>query len=178
MKTKGVKMSRMSRILLLLFLVVFVLACNFVTRPIDQAQEAVETVQSIATAMPIETLQALPSAMPDMPNIEMPTGMPDFGDVTNPQDEPLTDWNGIPVFPSATSGGESSGMYSYKADATVTEVVDYYKAEMTKLGWNEFFVMPDTGSGALLTYEKDGKTATITITTTGEGEVLVFLVNQ
>lgn len=171
-------MSRMSRVLLLLFLVVFALACNFVTQPISDAQEAVETVQSLATAMPIETLQAIPSAMPDLPNIEIPTGMPDIGDVTNPQDEPLTEWNGIPVFPSATTGGESSGMYSYKATAEVTEVVDYYKSEMTKLGWNEFFVMPDTGSGALLTYEKDGQTATITITSTGDGEVLVFLVNQ
>ena len=171
-------MSRTSKLFIGLFMVVSILACNFITRPIDQAQEAVETVQSLATAIPIETLQAIPSAMPDMPNIEMPTGMPDFGDVTNPQDEPLTDWNGIPVFPSATAGGESSGMYSYKAKAEVTDVVDYYKSEMTKLGWNEFFVMPDTGSGALLTYEKDGKTATITVTTTGNGEVLVFLVNQ
>jgi len=171
-------MSHTSKLFIGLFVVVFILACNFIARPIDQAQEAVETVQSLATAIPIETLQAIPSAMPDMPNIEMPTGMPDFGDVTNPQDEPFTDWNGIPVFPSATAGGETSGMYSYKAKAEVTEVVDYYKSEMTKLGWNEFFVMPDTGSGALLTYEKDGRTATITVTTTGDGDVLVFLVNQ
>lgn len=171
-------MSRKSKVLLLLLSAIFVLACSLVTRRVDQVQQAVETVQSLATAMPIETLQALPSSMPEMPNIEMPTGMPDFGDVTNPQDEPLSDWNGIPVFPSATAGGESSGMYSYKAKAEVTELVDYYKAEMIKLGWNEFFVMPDTGSGALLTYEKDGKNATITISSSGEGEVLVFLVNQ
>jgi len=171
-------MPHQSKALLLMVTGFFVLACSLVTRPIDQAQQAVETVQSLATAMPIETLQAIPSAMPDLPNIEIPTGMPDIGDVTNPQDEPLSEWNGIPVFPSATAGGESSGMYSYKATAEVTEVVDYYKSEMTKFGWNEFFVMPDTGSGALLTYEKDGRTATITITSTGDGEVLVFLVNQ
>ena len=130
-------MSRISKALLLLLTGVFVLACSLVTRPINEAQKAVETVQSLATAMPIETLQAIPSSMPDMPNIEMPTGMPDFGDVTNPQDEPLADWNGIPVFPSATAGGESSGMYSYKAKAIITEVFDYYKSEMTKLGWKE-----------------------------------------
>ena len=168
-------MSRVLKALLFLFAGVFVLACNLVTRPINQAQEAVETVQSLATAIPIETLQAFPSAMPD---IEMPTGMPDLGNVTNPQDEPLTEWNGIPVFPSATTGGESSGMYSYKAAAEATEVVDYYKSVMIKLGWNELFGIPDTGSGALLNYDKDGQAAIITITTTGEGEVLVFLVNQ
>ena len=170
-------MSRNSKILLLLFLVVFVLACNFVTRPIDQAQEVVETVQSLATAIPIETLQAIPSSMPDIPNIEMPTGMPDFGNVADPQGEPLSEWNGLPVMPSATTGEESTGFYSYKADATVTEALDYYKAELTNLGWTEFFTMPDTGTGALLTYEKDEHLTTITITSSDDG-VLVLMTYQ
>jgi len=167
-------MSRVSKVLLLLFVVVFVLACNFITRPIDQAQEAVETVQSLATAIPVETLRALPSVMPD---IEMPTGMPDIGGVTDPQGEPLSEWNGIPIMPSATSGGESAGIYSFKADATVTEVFDYYKTELVNLGWAELFAMADTGSGALLTYEMGDHLVTITITTDGDG-ALVFLTYQ
>jgi hypothetical protein len=56
-------------------------------------------------------------------------------------------------------------------------VFDYYKAEMTSLGWNEFFSMPETGSGALLTYEKDSHMVTVTITTDGAG-ALVFLTYQ
>jgi len=167
-------MSRVSRILLLLLVVVFVLACNFITRPIDQAQEAVETVQSLATAIPVETLQALPSVMPE---IEMPTGMPDIGDVIDPQGEPLSEWNGIPIIASATSGGESDGIYSFKADATVTEVFDYYKTELENLGWTELFAMADTGSGALLTYEMGNHLVTITIATDGDG-ALVFLTYQ
>jgi hypothetical protein len=176
-------MSRISRVLLLTVVLVFVLACNFITRPLDQAQQAVETVQSIATALPIETLQAFPSALPEievptgMPDIGMPTGMPDFGNMADPKDPPLTEWNGIPVIPSATSGNESSGVYSFKAAATTSEVLEYYKNEMPKLGWNEFFSMPDTGSGALLTFEKDNGLATITITASGDG-VLVFLTSQ
>lgn len=171
-------MSRVSKSVLFLALLFFVLACSFVTQPISDAQEAVETVQSLATTIPIETLQAFPSAMPD---IEIPTGMPDVpgvGNVTDPQDPPLTEWNGIPVMPAATAGSDSSGMYTYKANATTTEVYDYYKVEMTKLGWTEFFTMPDTGSGALLTYEKENRTATITITAGAEGETLVFLIYQ
>ena len=166
-------MSHISRVLLLVLLIVFMLACNFVTRPLNQAQEAVETVQSLATAIPVETLQAFPSVIP---NID-PSAMPDFENMADPQSEPLSEWNGIPIMPAATAGDESTGVYSYKADATVTEVFDYYKAEMVVQGWTEFFSMPATGSGALMTFEKDDHLATITITSEGNG-VLVFLTYQ
>lgn len=154
--------------------VLFALACNFVTRPFNEAQQAVETVQSLATAMPLETLQALPSALPDL---GIPTGMPDIGNMADPKDAPLSEWNGIPVIPSATAGNEASGIYSFKAAATPTEVFDYYKAEMVKLGWEEFFSMPDTGSGAILTFQKEPNLATITVTADGDGS-LVFLTYQ
>lgn len=164
-------MSRISRVLLLISLIVFTLACNFITQPINQAQEAVETVQSLATALPIETLQSFAT-------IEaLPSAMPDIGNAMDPQGAPLPEWNGIPVIPSATSGEETGGIYSFKTTATVKEVFEYYKAEMTNLGWNEFFSMPETGSGALLTYEKDDRLVTITITTDGTGS-LVFLTYQ
>lgn len=166
-------MSRISRVLLLVLLIVFMLACNFVTRPLNQAQDAVETVQSLATAIPLETLQAFPSAIP---NID-PSAIPNLENMADPQSEPLSEWNGIPIMPAATAGDESTGIYSYKADATVTEVFDYYKAEMVAQGWTEFFSMPDTGSGALMTFEKDDHLATITITSEGNG-VLVFLTYQ
>jgi len=170
-------MSRISRVLLLLFLVVFALACNFVTQPFNDAQDAVETVQSLATAMPFETLQALPSAIPQETLEALPSAIPDFENLADPAGAPLTEWNGIPIMSSATSGTESTGIYSFKADATVTDAFDYYKAEMEALGWNEFFAMPDTGSGALLTYDKEDRLVTITITADGDG-VLVFLTYQ
>ena len=170
-------MSRISKFLLLLFVVVFVLACNFVTQPISDAQQAVETVQSLATALPIETLKALPSAIPVETLEAIPSEIPDFGNAVDPQGEPLAEWNGIPIPPSATSGEETAGLYSFKADATTADLFEYYKTEMTGLGWNEFFAMQDTGSGALLTYEKDNNVVTITITTDGDG-ALVFLTYQ
>lgn len=170
-------MSRISRVLLLILLIVFALACNFITQPINQAQEAVETVQSLATALPIETLQSFVTALPLATIEALPSAMPDIGNAMDPQGAPLPEWNGIPIIPSATSGDETGGIYSFKTTATVKEVFDYYKAEMTNLGWNEFFSMPETGSGALLTYEKDDRLVTITITTDGTGS-LVFLTYQ
>lgn len=170
-------MSRVSKLLLFTSLIVFALACNFFTQPISDAQEAVETVQSLATALPLETLQSFATAIPFSTLEAIPSALPDIGNVTDPQGEPLSEWNGVPIMPAATAGEESTGLYSYKADATVTEVFDYYKAEMAALGWTEFFSVPDTGAGALLTYQKDDAMVTITITSDGDG-ALVLLTGQ
>lgn len=170
-------MSRISRVLLLISLIVFTLACNFITQPINQAQEAVETVQSLATALPIETIQSFATALPLATIEALPSAMPDIGNAMDPQGAPLPEWNGIPIISSATSGEETGGIYSFKADATVSEAFDYYKTEMVNLGWTEFFSMPETGSGALLTFEKDSRLATITISSNGDG-ILVFLTYQ
>lgn len=167
-------MSRVSKILLLVFVAVFALACNFVTQPINDAQQAVATVQSLATALPIETLKALPSAIPVSTLEAIPSEIPDFGNLANPQGEPLSEWNGIPIMPTATAGEESSGLYSFKANSTVAEVLDYYKTEMGKLGWTEAFSMPDTGGTALLSYEKDNNVVLITITENGDGSLVVL----
>jgi hypothetical protein len=157
---------------------VFVLACSLVTKPFDNAQNAVQTAQSFATSLPIETLQALATSIPVETLEALPSAMPDIQNAVDPQGKPVSDWNGIPVIPSATAGQESSGLYSFKATATTKEVFDYYEAEMTKLGWTSLFNMPDTGSGALLSYQKDNHMATVTITKESDTVSLVFLTYQ
>ncbi|MBK9927379.1 MAG: hypothetical protein IPP66_19085 [Anaerolineales bacterium] len=171
-------MSRTSRVLLLLIPLVFVLACSLVSKPFNEAQNAVETAQSFATSMPIETLQALATSMPVETLQALPSAMPDIQNAVDPQGTPVQDWNGIPVIPSAFTGEETSIGYSFKANATTKEVFDYYEAEMTKLGWTALFNLPDTGSGALLSYQKDNHTTTVTITKETDTSSLVFLAYQ
>lgn len=82
-------MSRVSKIALFMFVIVFALACNFVTGPLNEAQEAVETVQSLATAMPMETLQSIATTIPVETLEAIPSEMPDFENLADPQGEPL-----------------------------------------------------------------------------------------
>src|SRR5215204_6034496 len=121
---KEIYMSRLSKSLLLVTLIVFILACNTVTKPFNDAQNGIETVQSLATALPLETLQAVSSAMPN------------FGDMFNPQGEPVSEWNGIPVMSQATAGQEfaESNTYSFRADATVKTATDFYNEVMVNAG--------------------------------------------
>ena len=172
-------MSRLSRFLLVATLLVFALACNFVTQPIRDAQQAVNTVQSVASALPLETIQAFATSMP----IETLVGtaqavaseMPDFGNMFNPEGQPVSEWNGVPIMSQATAGQEhDANNYSFKFMGTAKEAQDFYDAQMSELGWSSMFSMPGDENGAVLAFQKDSKILTITIVTT-EGSTVVVL---
>ena len=183
-------MSRQTRFITLTVLVLFVLACNAVTQPFNQAKDLAGTAQAIATAMPIQTLQSLATqvatqipagtieAFPSMfPSLEaIGTSMPNIQGYFDPQGTPVSEWNDIPVMPQATAGQEfkESNTYSYNVDASVKEVQDYYKAELEKLGWTSSFNMPGNDTVAVELFQKDSSFLTVTITERN-GTVIVLL---
>lgn len=183
-------MTRFTKSLALIILVLFVLACNAVTQPFNQAQDLAATAQSIASAMPMETLQSLATqistavpmetleALPSLaPSLEaVGSQIPDFGNFFNPEGTPVSEWNGVPVMPQATAGQEftDSNTYSFKVDATIQEVQDYYNTELEKLGWSSSFTMPGNDTVAVLTYQKENSFLTVTITDI-DGSVVVLL---
>lgn len=176
-------MSRLSKFLSLTIVVVFLLACNFVTEPIRDAQDLAETAQSVTTLIPIETLQALPSAIPVETLQALPSAIPTFealatafGNYFDPQGAPVQEWRGIPIMPQATAGQEfdENNTYSFKVNATVQEVQNFYNEQLAALDWTQPFSFPLEGDGGLMFFEKDGVNLTITITSL-EGSVVVLL---
>ena len=176
-------MSRLPKPLLLTVIVIFLLACNFVTEPFRDAQDLAQTAQSMTTLIPIETLQALPSAIPAETLQALPSAIPTveafataFGNVFDPQGVPVQEWRGIPVMPQATSGQEfsDSDTYSFKTNATVQEVQDFYSEQLATLGWSQPFSFPLEDEGGLMFFEKDGTSLTITVTAS-EGSLVVLL---
>ena len=162
-------MSRVSKFLLLIVLIVFVLACNFIPQQVKDVQNLAGTAESIASALPIETLQALPSALPtDLPNL-------DEYNFFNPEGAPLSEWNGIPIMPGATVGQEfNEYTYSFKINSSVEDAVAYYKGELVKLGWNASFDLPVEGEGGIMLYSKEDSLLTLTFTFV-DGETTVIL---
>ena len=179
-------MSRLSKYLLLTILILFVLACNAVTQPIQDARNLAETAQSFATAMPIETLQALGTQLPIetlqalpsvAPTLEaLASALPDFGNYFNPEGTPVSVWNEIPVMPQATAGQEFSdtNTYSFKVDATLEDARNFYDAQLPTLGWTSFFNLPADANGSVQVFQKDNSVLTITIVDT-DGSVVVIL---
>lgn len=180
-------MSRIAKSILLLILVLLILACSTITRPLNQAQDLAATAQSLATVMPVETLKAVVTqipvgtleALPSMaPSLEaLGTGMPDFQGYFDPQGTPVFEWKGVPVMPQATAGQEfpEGSTYSYKVDATVKEVQDYYNTELEKLGWTSTFNMPGGEDVAVQVYQKDNNFLTVSVMTNVSREVVVIL---
>ena len=179
-------MSRFNKFLSLSILIVFILACNTVTQPISDVQDLAGTAESIASSLPMETLQALASEIPIETLRALPSAVPSFealasqlapiGDMFNPQGTPDSEWNGIPVMPQATAGQDfpDTRSYSFKADATVKEAEDFYKAELETLGWSSLVNMPSDANGAILIFNKDSSTLTITIAES-DGAIVVIL---
>ena len=179
-------MSHLSKYLLVSLIVLFVLACNFVTQPVRDVQNLAGTAESIASSIPIQTLRALPSSIPmetlqalpsTIPTFEaLASAMPDFENFFNPQGTPVQEWKGIPIMPQATVGQEFSenNTYSFKANITTKEVQDFYHEKLTALGWNQPFNMPNEGDTVILLFQKDSSLLTITVTSQ-EGSVVVIL---
>ena len=175
-------MSRLSKFIMLLGLIVFVLACNFVTQPIQDVQNIAGTAQSFATVLPIETLQAFASAIPAETLQALPSALPtlqslatDFGNFFNPQGTPVSEWNGIPIMPQATAGQEfDANNYSFKATATTKEAQDFYNAQLTTLGWTQSFSMPGGAEAAIMLFQKEDKILTITITSQESSTVVIL----
>jgi hypothetical protein len=179
-------MSRLSKILSVFVVVVFVLACNFVTQPVKDVQNLAETAQALGTAFPIETLQALGSAIPAetlqalpsaMPTFEaLASAMPDFGSFFNPEGTPVQEWKGIPVMPEATAGQEFSenNTYSFRANVMAQQVQEFYNEKLIALGWTQPFSFPIEDAGGILVFQKDDSILTLTITSS-EGSTVVIL---
>ena len=164
-------MSRLSKVLLLVLVLVFILACNTVTKPIGDAQNVASTAQAFASSMPLETLQSITTALPmqtlealpsSMPAIE--TAMPNIENMFNPKGTPVSTWKDIPIMDGATAGQEfSDSSYSFATPSTPTDVQTFYTAKMKDLGWSSLFGSSVTNDGGLLLFQKDKSLLTVTI---------------
>ena len=173
---KEISMSRLTKYLSLLILVLFVLACNAVTQPIQDAQNIASTAQSFATAVPVDTLRALASQIPEGTLEALPSAIPDFEGFFNPEGTPVSEWRGIPIMSQATAGEEfaDSNTYSFKVDATIKEAQDFYSAELESLGWSSLFSMPGNDTASVQAFQKENNVLTVTITEVNDSVVVML----
>ncbi len=163
-------MSRLFKTSLIVMIVIFLLACSLVTNPINDVKNTASTAQafasdvsSFASAMPIETLQSLATTVPIGTIEALPSEIAQFGDYFNPQGTPVSEWNGIPIMPQATAGQEfDASNYSFRHTGAVKDAVDFYNNALTTAGWSPVATTSDE-QGALLIYSMDGKYLTVTV---------------
>ncbi|MBV6467902.1 MAG: hypothetical protein PGMFKBFP_03275 [Anaerolineales bacterium] len=172
-------MKNLRKLLVTIPVLVFILACQAVTRPFDQAKNTASTAAAFATQAgsfvtqasgfateiaPFETLMPNPSAMPELPS----------GNPLDPKSPPLSEWKGIPIMPQASAGEELEGMYTFKVAADSKEIQDFYDKQLTDLGWESSFSMPVAGTSMFL-FTKGDQVLTITVMPSDAGGAIVML---
>lgn len=94
----------------------------------------------------------------------------------NPEGEPASDWQGIPVMPGALAGQEVEDGYSFTTRATAQDVQQYYEAELGKLGWELFAQTEGKNSSQMLIFT-NGDSGTLSVSIiVKDDELLVLLV--
>ncbi|MCC6499917.1 MAG: hypothetical protein IT313_06580 [Anaerolineales bacterium] len=162
-------MSRILKVLLVVSVVTFTLACSLVTNPINDVKNTANTAQAfateaigLATAMPLETLGAIP------------TQLSQFGNYFDPQGTPVAEWNGIPIMSQATAGQEfDANNYSFKFSGTVKEAVDFYTAALSGTGWSPVITVPGDEQFSSLIYQRESGILTVSITNTDSAGAIV-----
>jgi hypothetical protein len=171
-------MSRNHTLILFIPVLLFILACQTLTKPFDTGRNMAATAGAIGTDAirvgtefaPLATAFAEPTqgAIP-VPSGE-PLGTPDMGDLFNPQGQPLSSWNGIPVMPEALAGEELDTIYSYRVPAPAADVRAFYDAQLPPLGWSTLF----SGDLPIYIYTKEDSTLSITIAEQDNGTIVLL----
>lgn len=174
-------MTNFRKFLIVIPVFLFILACQAIGRPIQQAEETAGTAAAFATQAgqvvtqvselatdlpPIETILPNPSALPNIPD-----------NILEPESPPLSEWNSIPIMAQASAGDEFDGMYVYKITSTLQEIQDFYNANLPDLGWESPFSMP-IAETAILLYTKGEQVLSITIMPSEDGDTLVMITLQ
>lgn len=143
-------------IIAILLLALSVIACSGLAQP---------------TQAPVSTKALAPTISPSRA-----TEVQDALSALDPQGEPASDWQGIPVMPGAIAGQEVEGGYSFTTRATTQEVQQYYEAELGKLGWELFAQTEGKNSSQMLIFTNgDSETLSVSIIVKSD-ELLVLLV--
>lgn len=170
--------SRNGRILLMIPILLFLLACQTLMRPVNQAQDLARTAEAIATqaiqmateTAPLATTFVNPTENPATQPALPPEGTAGPGNIFDPQGTPVSNWRDIPVMPQAVAGEEVEGIYSFRVDATIKEVQDFYAAQLPPLGWKTLF----QGDMPILVFTKDSQTLSVTITEQSNGTIVLL----
>jgi hypothetical protein len=116
-----------------------------------------------ATITPTKTLVP-PTETPSEPILPMPSG------------KPSSEWNGIPIMPTALAGEGDSKGYSFTIKASSDEIQKFYEKALAKLGWNMLGSGQGTTDAVLLIFMKDAGTLSVSIIPQPDGTMYVLLV--
>jgi len=174
-------MFRVQKYLIVIPALLFVLGCQLVSQPLQQAGDLVSTAQSLQTDVGGVSTQISGFATDagDISTQAAGIATEFLGDSTS---EPVgtsgpaaEEWKGIPIMPEATSGQDLGGIYEYHVNAKPEEIANFYSSHLKDDGWSELFSSPYTSGAGLMTFTRGSETLVITYSDNSDGKFLVTL---
>jgi hypothetical protein len=160
------KMKIIGKILVLSVLVLALSSCNaFTAKP-------TQTPTPSATSTPTLTSTSRPTSTPTLVLTDTPSTIV----LSTPAGKPVSNWEGIPVMPTALAGEGDSKGYSFIVKASLEAVQNYYANAMSKLGWNMFASGQGTTGNLLVMFMKGTDLVTVSIISQPDGMTYVILV--
>ncbi len=83
----------------------------------------------------------------------------------------------FPIMPDATDMTTMGGMVMYTSASSFDDVLAFYQEQMPANGWSDTGDVSVASDTAMLSYTKDGRTATITLTSE-DGKASVFIMSE
>ena len=149
-------MTRVYKSMLFAILLVTAMACGLISNPLSGAKNFASTAEAMASAIP--------------------SGIPDVSKYLNPQGQPTSDWNGVPIMTQASAGEEfDKSTYSYRlSGVTAQDIQAFYNDKLKTLGWTSPFSAQGGSSGGLMFFTKETQVLTITITPADQDMVVLL----
>jgi hypothetical protein len=139
------------------------------------APQLTETPTPTETSLPTSTSTPEPTNTPTQ-TLVPPTETPSAPVLPMPSGKPSSEWEGIPVMPTAIAGEGDSKGYSFTINATPDEIQKFYEKELGKHGWNMFAGGQGTTNAVLLIFMKDTSMLSVSIIPQPDGIMYVLLV--
>ncbi len=149
-------MTRVYKFTLFAILIGTVLACGVISSPLSGVQNVASTAEALASAIP--------------------SGLPDVSKCLNPQGQPVSDWNGIPVMSEATVGEEcGKSTYSYRVSGSDEQAIQtFYNDKLKAAGWDSPFSAQGASAGGLMLFTKESQVLSITIAKVDQDTVVLL----
>lgn len=175
MKRKTFRVGWLVAVLMLTALACTCGPLSQVTQGISTAQAVASQAQGLATDIAtsgvLETVQALSSEVATSGAVETALAVATDASLgQGPAD--------IPVYPEKTNLFALAELVTYTANGTFDQVVEFHKTEMPNNGWVQSSDPISSTGVIILTYTKENRTATVTITDSDGSIVVAVAISQ
>jgi hypothetical protein len=144
---------------------------------VSHSDTPIPSIHTFTPVPPTSTFSPTETQTPNPTSTTIPPTATEAGfTLPLPSGDPLTNWNNIPIMPSAINGEELDlEAYAFTVVASMEEIQDFYDYQLPKIGFEPFAVGQGAPGKALLIFMGDSGMLTLSILIVDEEASLYYV---